>query len=294
VDYSRGADWKFSADRTAGRFGLNGAPIGVNLGLWGDVAELKKGHEYELRYQIRVHTKAGELGPVLGNADHPAGRAFTLVKATYTGQKWFGLERDFDLVRGDLSGMTGLPDTKDYKNVFLRIEPRLYDVTEKKYTGPERPDALIVVASVGPRRDVWGVQSLHWWIVDNARYDTKKVLDALASLDAYDHHGNDVANAVGAVLEIAEVAKATKVKLIRAVPPAAMDPKLSWTFNRKLDEYAAGTDADLKSVAVEKLEQKRLYDTVQRMKREAEERTRELEETRKKAEAELRKKLEQP
>ena len=45
----------------------------------GRIAHPKLGTTYELCYQIRLHSRAGNEGPLLGDREMPGGRAFPIV-----------------------------------------------------------------------------------------------------------------------------------------------------------------------------------------------------------------------
>ncbi|HEX5269032.1 MAG TPA: hypothetical protein VFW33_01030 [Gemmataceae bacterium] len=233
---------------TAATFANEGSVIGLTARLWAD-AEVQEGHEYQLMYQFRLHTKKGEVGPILGTSDRPTGTAFPIARRTADGA-WGGLQSSADINRKDITGMTNLPAEG---LVAIRVEPHLYDATAAKFLTPPRTRALIVMATVGDNGRVESVVSLRAWVVASARYDTDKVLDKLADLDEYDLDGNGIGDAIGEALRIKELPTPIKVRLIRAVPRQPVYPKSSPTLWGVLSDFAAGEDAALKQAAKAKL-----------------------------------------
>jgi hypothetical protein len=233
---------------TAVTFANEGSVIGVTANLWAD-AEVQKGNEYQLMYQLRLHTKKGEVGPILGTSDRPTGTAFPIAWRTADGA-WGGLQGSADINRKDLSGMTNLPAGGV---IAIRVEPHLYDATASKFLTPARTRALIVMATVGGHGRVEEVVPLRAWVVAGARYEAEKVLDKLAELDEYDVYGNGTGDAIGEVLRIKEIPTATKVRFIRAVPQQPVYAKSSPALWGVLNDFVAGEDEELKKAAKAKL-----------------------------------------
>jgi hypothetical protein len=233
---------------TAVTFDNDGSAIGVTARLWAD-AEVQTGNEYQLMYQLRLHTKKGAVGPILGTSDRPTGIAFRIAWGTADGA-WNGLQGSADITRKDVTGMTNLPAEG---LVMLRVEPHLYDATAAKFLTPARTPALIVMATVGGNARVESVVPLRTWIVANARYDADKVLDKLADLDEYDLDGNAIGEAIGEVLAVKELPNVTKVRFIRAVPQQPVYAKSSPRLWGALHDFADGGDAELKEAAKAKL-----------------------------------------
>jgi hypothetical protein len=215
--------------------------------MWCD-AEVVKGHQYELLYQLRVQTKKGEDGPLLGIATQPAGTTFLIASGT-ADDKWNGLEGATDITRKELSGMTNLPKGK---TVTLRIEPQLLDKTTGKFATAPRTQALIVKIGVGEDGSVDSVQSLPTWIMSNGQYDSNLVLDTLADLDAYDAEGNNMGEALGTVLSIKDLAPATKLRLLHAVSKdwVYMKHPALWAA---INTLASSDNAELQAAAKELL-----------------------------------------
>jgi hypothetical protein len=239
---------KLERASTAVTFANEGSVIGVTAQLWAD-AEVQTGNEYQLMYQLRLHTKKGAEGPILGTSDKPNGTAFPIARGTADGA-WNGLQSSADINRKDITGMTHLPAEG---LVAIRVEPHLYDATAAKFLTPPRTRALIVMATVGDNARVESVVSLRAWVVASARNDADKVLDRLANLDEYDLYGNGIGDAIGEVLRIKEIPTATKVRFIRAVPQQPVNPKSNPTLWGVLSDFTAGEDAELKQAAKAKL-----------------------------------------
>jgi|GEM_PF-4396639 len=103
-----------------------GGPIGAVVDVRAAIAKPKMGQEYELRYQYRIHTKKGEVGPLLGTTDFPNGVSFTAsrVKCDYD---WIEFYETIDITRKELNGMTNMPIPPKGadRDVFIRVEPHL-------------------------------------------------------------------------------------------------------------------------------------------------------------------------
>jgi hypothetical protein len=186
--------------------------IGLGVRFWCD-GEVVTGHQYQLLCQLRVHTKKGEAGPLLGTAAQPGGTTFLVTSGTADG-RWNGLEGSIDITRKDLSGMTNL--VKGKMNT-LRIEPQLLDTTTGKYVTAMKSDAIIIMVNVDEGGRVDGVWSLSRWIVQNGQYSADKVLDVLGDLDAYDAEGNGIAEALGNVLNMKDIPAATRLRYVRGI-----------------------------------------------------------------------------
>jgi hypothetical protein len=223
--------------------------LGVSVLLWAD-AQVQEGHKYQLMYQLRVHTRKGELGPVLGTAAQPNGVSYVVASGT-ADNTWKGLEGMADINRKDLSGMTNLPTGK---KVVLRIEPHLYDQTAGRFVTPGKTPAIIVLAEVDRDGRVSSVDSLKVGIIFNALSRADEVLDLLAALDEYDLEGNRIAEAIGDVLNNKEIPTPTAVRFIRAVPKQLVHGKnlILW---RVLNDFADDFIPELKEAAKAKLEE---------------------------------------
>jgi hypothetical protein len=240
---------KFEKPLTVPHIRDDRSEIGICVDLWSD-AQVQKGNKYQLMYQVRVHVKKGELGPVLGTTDKPDGISIPITSAT-ADDSWNGLEARVDVNRKDLSGMTNLPAEG---LVALRIEPHLYDETAGKFVTPGKTPAIIVMATVGKRGRVESVVSLRAWIAANAEYHADKVLETLAGLDEYHMYENGIGEAIATALTSTKIPTETKVKFIKAVPKELVDPRLSGNLWTALNKFADGEDADLKAAAKAKLE----------------------------------------
>jgi hypothetical protein len=226
----------------------------VEASVWGDLP-VTGGHEYHLYYQLRVHTEKGETGPVIDLGGKTGGTPFFVAKGT-VGDDWNGLEGRSDITRKELSGAAGWPEVKknESETVFVRVEPQLFDATDKKYITPGRTRAFILVARVGEGRKVQSLHTLARWIEDNGRFSSAKVVEVLGGLDEYDPAACGVAEAMVKPLSDKDTKKEAKLKLVGAVPPAAVaDRKASYSFVALMEEWAKGDDAELKEAAVKVL-----------------------------------------
>jgi hypothetical protein len=208
--YSRPA--KFDSPET--RVGVfdDQSRIGVGLRFWCD-AEVVKDHQYQLLCQVRVHTKKGDEGLLLGSAEQPGGTTMLVASGT-ADDKWNGLEGVLDITRKELSGMTNLPKGKV---TALRVEPQLLDQTTNKYVTAAKTNAIILLAEVGERGRVNSVLSLANWIAQNGQYSSEKVVEMLGDLDSYDAEGNGVAEAIGGVLGLKELTPAIQLRYLGVI-----------------------------------------------------------------------------
>lgn len=246
---------KIDRDVTAVGIGEMSSPMGVQVWVWGDVADLTKGGQYELRYQIRVHTTKGDCGPLLGTSALPKGTAPVLLTAT-ADDKWNGMEAPIDITRKDLTAMTNLPlppKGKESHTVFLRVEPHLYDLTKQTYLTPAKSEAIILAARVWSNGKVWEVHTLSEYLVMNRGDTVDSALGGLADLDAYDPTANGVERAIERVLDMPDVPAATKAKFVAAIPADRLNWKTNFGLKRTLEKYADGNDDVLKAAATKKL-----------------------------------------
>ncbi len=236
----------------------NGMAVGVWL--WAD-GPVEEKHTYELRYQLRLHTKRGDEGPVLGTADRPKGISYSLKRGVKDGT-WNGLEGKVDITRKELSGMTNLPEVKGgTTGYFVRVEPQLYDATADKYLTPARPNALILHAVVGEGGKVVLLDTLADWAAVSAGVARDRLKASLDDLDAYRQAESGVGVVLGRTLDDPKVKAATKVEILAALPAANGNDVLGrdrdlWDV---LETLAASDDADLKAAAKAKMEAVREY-----------------------------------
>lgn len=245
---------KIDRDEVAMTIGTSAPPMGVQVWFWGDVAELKKGNKYELRYQLRVHTKKGEVGPLLGDATHPNGVAYPVASAT-ADDDWFGLEGSVDVTRKDLTAATRLPKPlkdKESHTVFLRVEPQLHDATADKYLTPAKSTAVILAVSVWHNGKVWDVEPLGDWLSKRAG-TADDALAMVADLDEYDPTASGLEEGILKVLESDSVKASVKAKFVAAVPAARVNWKLNYNLKMTLEKFADGSDEALKTSAKKKL-----------------------------------------
>ncbi len=229
----------------------------VEASVWGDVP-VQKGHEYHLYYQLRVHTKKGEHGPVIDLEGKTGGTPFVAAKAT-AGANWWGMEGRADITRKELSGAAGWPEVKGQETatVFVRVEPQLFDATDKKYLTPPKSSAFILVATVGPGRKVYSLHTLRHWVEGNGIFSAAKVAEVLGGLDEYDPSACGVAEAMVKPLTDKDTKKGAKLTLVGALSPASIaDRKTNYAFCQLMDEWGKGDDAELKAAAKKLLGEK--------------------------------------
>ena len=201
-------------------------PIGAALSISMDSAGIDPAHEYELRYQYRIHTKKGEEGPLLGTKDAPKGSAVALGRV----QGGKGLSAKFDVTRGELSGRTNWPQLRDgesSRQVFLRVEPQVYDLTAKVFISPPKSNAVILVAWIEKDVKVVSLETLSKWFehtqhafMSDGAADIVKFTD----LDAFNADGNNLGDVF---YDLMREEKADEAKLIRWIEATPLDIGLS-------------------------------------------------------------------
>ena len=230
------------------------------------------GHDYRFMYQYRVHTKKGELGEILGDATLPNGKAFELgplVKPVGAGWEYDtpsappvtkeglaevakGLEFDgrVDVTRKELSGMTNLP--KGAATVILRVEPHVYDMTDKKFLTPGKTRAVLLFLTLSKTGRVESLQPFEDWFP--LQFDTEdKARAAVRVVDddeAWDNH-DALQRGFRQVLESPKVKPALKALAVRALPKWQVHLKSG--FPALLETLARSENAELKAAAEAKL-----------------------------------------
>ncbi len=277
VPFDRKLDWKWGPSWGAQRPGVqlrpnlekdrvstivtgNGSPFAVELRIWGDVANLEKGKQYQLLYQLRLHTKAGETGPILGTEMHPEGRAFVIGQSTYSDEEfWPGIEGAIDITRKELSGMIGLPAVNEPTSVFVRVEPQLLDVATKKFSTPLKPLASILVLTVEPNRKVTAVTSVKDWIATSLSMEPRQVMESLKSFDEIEVESCRFADGFAKGLERGGIEYNEMAKLIREFPFEYFRDDGNALF-WQLEKYAAlDSPSELPKAAQEKLDEYRNF-----------------------------------
>jgi hypothetical protein len=172
-----------------------------------ELMKATEGHDYQVRYQYRLHAKPGKEGAILGDAGSPNGRAYEMgvmeklptpagsAGATQPSQpsaERFGPppERMFsgsvDISRKELSALTGLP--ADKKNILLRVEPQVYDATAKEFVTPRLSHSEIIVVDTYADGKVSAVRPLADWFVsqfvdDQSARAAMEAVDELTQVD---------------------------------------------------------------------------------------------------------------
>jgi hypothetical protein len=257
-----GPSWRTQADarpakvettRTAVGLGDSGDPIGVEVKLWGDVGNIEKGHTYRLMYQLRIQTKKGELGPVLGDSGRANGVAYTL-KTAVADENWNGLDARVDITRAMIAGMTGLPkDTNWGEPLLLRVEPQLFDVTADKFVSDGRPNCLFLAVDVR-NGTVARVTPLPKWLSGSCGKVAHDALANLAKLDGYDPGENDLQDFFFDVLLGRVTGQRSDVPaVIAAIPVPLLKSEGGKYLDAYLDKVVRGTatGADNKPVTFE-------------------------------------------
>ncbi len=195
------------------------SPLAVQLDFHASVRKAVPRHEYRFLYQIRLHTKTGEAGPVLGDAERPNGRATDLGAFPPADP---GLIQFFmasaDVTRKELSGMTGLP--KDARDVILRVEPQIYDATDKRFLTPPKSNALLLFVQTDKGGRVWDIQTFSEWFPNQfgSEANAKKGVRVLTEVDAWDQTDFGFVTAFEKVFGSKTMKPALKVIALRAMP----------------------------------------------------------------------------
>ena len=235
----------------------DGSPVGVGVHMRGGVAHPKLGGSYELYYQIRLHTRAGDVGPLLGDKEMPAGRAYLVRRLTCESAP-LEFDEELDITRAQISGMSQLPSRQEGKSdldVVLRIEPQIYDVAAQKYLTDARTSAAILVADVGAASKVYRLQSLSGWLVmkSHGGWDSSKTIELFSTIDVYDPIGNHIPEAVEQVLDETDATPQTKAMYITALPAETLKIDVAYNLVQKLKALAASDNAEIKAAATKKL-----------------------------------------
>lgn len=224
------------------------SPLGFQVDLHGEIADAGLAHRYAVLYQIRVHTKKGEEGPILGDARNP-GQAIVLGEAGAPGADgscYFGFT--FDLTRKELTGMAQLVKGR----MLLRIEPQIYDKTAQRFITPTKSNALIAVIDVGDNCRVHSLVPFGQWFGGCYGESMAKTgLEILASLDAYDLEGNRIVPAFEALFANEDVKPAQLALFVAALPAT----ELAFGKNNlggHMDRLLEHADAAVKAAAVAK------------------------------------------
>lgn len=234
---------KVDATRTVVGLGDTGDPIGVQVHLWGDVGNVEKGHKYQLMYQLRVQTKKGEVGPLLGDSSRPNGVAFTVVSGT-ADDKWNGLDASVDITREKLAGMTGLPKHTAWgEPLLLRVEPQLFDVTTGKFVTDGKSNCLFLAVTVTTGK-VASVTPLHKWLSGSCGKIAQEALDNLAKLDVYDAGENKLQDFYFDVLLARVTVQRSDVPaVIRTIPPPLLSSEAGqylWAYLKRIADGEKG------------------------------------------------------
>ena len=188
--------------------------LGLAVTVSGAVTTPVAGHAYSVWYQFRVHTKKGEVGPVLALPENRA--AFALGDVTPDPKSGAcAFEFHFDLVRGAFAGMSNLTQGR----MLVRLEPQVYDATAKSWITEAKSPALVLVLDVSNDQKVWSVRPFAGWFASQIwASDAEKAVAALDSLDAYDSEGNAIVPAFESVLTNPKTEPAQLVTFVNALP----------------------------------------------------------------------------
>jgi len=239
--------------------GESGGRIAAEIQLRGVVKNPVKGNVYELYYQLRVHTKKGDLGAILGTADSPTGKAIFAKRRTGEDNTLY-LDETIDVTRGGLLGMTnfkpwGKISMGGYYEMILRVEPHIYDVTQKKYISPAKTSAVILVADVSDEGKVVRLQpfaDLLSWSGTDGR-DPTKYLAMYSDLDEFDTLDNGIEGAYASVLASKTATPEVKLAFLKSMPK--FFGKEAYALQLALDEILKGDDAKLKAAAQARLDE---------------------------------------
>ncbi|TWT55642.1 hypothetical protein KOR42_27690 [Thalassoglobus neptunius] len=98
------------------------SPIGVAIQTKVHVDHPTPGHDFTLKYQLRILQDRRSVGPILGNAAFPRGVALDLDQSIGKARYRFGnfnLEGDVDITRDKLREMTNFPTNQPSSEVLI-------------------------------------------------------------------------------------------------------------------------------------------------------------------------------
>lgn len=110
------------------------------------------------------------------------------------------------------------------RNVFLRVEPQVFDLTDKVFLTSPKSNAVILVAEVDAASRVYSLEPLSKWLLllynNNflSHGTLENGLDTLTNLDAYDANGNNLPHVFYTLLRDDRLDEADRVRCIQAVP----------------------------------------------------------------------------
>jgi hypothetical protein len=246
--------------------------LAVAVHLRARIGKPAAGHEYVFRYQIRLHTKAGEIGPLLGASSHPDGIAFDLgplVRPNNAGwmlntpsapatskemveaaAKTLEFDGMVDITRKELSGMTNLP--KNSTKAIVRVEPQIYDTTDRKFVTAVKTNAALLFLETGSTGQVWAVRTFQEWFPQEfgTIESAKAAVRVLNDVDAWDRH-NAVIIGFQRVFANKRIKPDAMAVAVRAVPAELIYSKNA--LPSLLATLAESDDAELKSAALARL-----------------------------------------
>ena len=232
----------------------SGGYLGAEVHFRGRIENPNKGHDYELYYQFRVHTKQGEMGPLLGNEENSHGKPI-FVTCKSGDAKSVSFDENVDVTRSMLAGMSSFtpfdPSQKSCYHTLLRVEPQVYEVSQKKYLTPSKTSAVILVAYIGDNGKVLRLQPLGdllIWSGTDGR-DPTPFLAMLASLDDYSSLENKIEDACAVVLSSKTASPEAKLAFLQKLPTKWIGSKDVHQLNVALADLAQGSDAKLKAAA---------------------------------------------
>lgn len=207
-------------------------------------------HTYLLHYQIRVHTKTGEAGPILGDTDNPIGKSFSIERfvGDSPNAQYLRTGGEVDITRKDLSTLTNLP--RDARDVILRVEPHVWDATDKKYITPAKPPAALIFVETDKDGRVYAMRAFNQWFVTQfyTEAKAKAAVKLLSEVDAWDRTGYDFTAGFERLYLSEAVAPPLKTIAVRAMPAKLLGEKNN--LHELFDLMTKEGDVDLK-VAVE-------------------------------------------
>jgi hypothetical protein len=252
--FAAAAEDKPPQSSTFASTGESAAPFAVQVKFNAYIAEPVAGHEYRFLYQLRLHTKKGELGPVLGDSARPAGKAFDLGPLS-KGRGVHGPLLEFDgsvdVTRKDLSAMTNLP--KNARNAVIRVEPQVYDQTADAFLTPAKSPCVLLFVDTDEQGRVLEVRPFADWFLRQfgSAQTAQAALRLVGEVDAWEQRDYEFPRAFENVFSAQHIKADLKVLAVRGMPARLVHEKNK--VRPILEELAAAGNAQLKAAVEAKL-----------------------------------------
>jgi hypothetical protein len=218
------------------------------------LSEMALDHEIELRYQLRIHTKAGEVGEVLATQKAPTGAAYIVARGRPDKNGEAKFAKEYLLNPSSFVQNTNLPTNA--RNLVIRFEPLVYDLTDDGYLNEVKPAAAVVVIDTDENSRVQKIQPIADWFRGQFA-DSKAAncaVETIASLDCKDLGQHKlILQAWEEMLNKKDLEDETLEILIRALPAIDIVTFLDSRFEARLKELGKHDKGNIRDAAKAKL-----------------------------------------